>query len=94
MAPEYQTMNDGCEGDSDGLAAALDGAVLVWENYDSEGYGHHSANAIFRLPDGRVIHAECGGCSCEGSGSWSFEDSIEAAARLVPEWNRNGLVRA
>lgn len=89
---EYQTLNDGCEGDSDGLAAALgtDFAVVFEEYDDSTGCGHHSADAIFRLSDGRIVHAECGGCSCEGSGSWSFEDSLEAAARLIPGYRRGG----
>lgn len=87
---DYQTLNDGCTGDDDGLRAALgDDFEVVWENYDdAEGYGHHSADAVFRLADGRFVHAECGGCSCEGSGSWSYEESEAAARLMVPEWRR------
>jgi len=93
MPIEYQTLNDGCSGDGTGLDAALvDGTVLVWEEYDdSEGYGHHSADAVFLLPDGRYIHAECGGCSCEGSGSWEYCASEEEAMRMIPAWRRAEL---
>ena len=84
-----QACNDGCEGDSAGLAEALgEDFEVVYENYDEAGWGHHSANAIFRLPDGRVIHANCGGCSCGGSGDWSYEASEEDARRLIPEQER------
>lgn len=87
---DYQTLNDGCDGDSAGLCAALgDDFDVMYENYDAHGYGHHSANAIFRASDGRIIHAECGGCSCHGSGSWSYETDEETAMRMVPEQERD-----
>lgn len=86
----FQTLNDYCDGDRDGLVAALgDGFSVLFENYDdSEGYGHHSADAIFRTADGRIIHAECGGCSCDGSGSWSEYETEEKARQAIPEWRR------
>lgn len=86
---EPRTAWDGCEGES--LASALDGHsyVVVYENYDdSEGYGHHQANAIIVRADGKIVHASCGGCSCEGHGGWSFEDDVGDAWRMVPEQER------
>lgn len=84
----YETMNDGCEGDREGLKAALgEGYTVIYENYDAQGWGHHSANAIFQTVDGRYISAECGGCSCQGSGSWC-ETTREEAIRMVPEQER------
>lgn len=62
----------------------------VWESLRNEGYGHHSYNQVFRTAGGRVIHAECGGCSCEGSGSWSVEADEKAAMLMVPEYERPG----
>ncbi len=87
---KYYTLADDCVGDSEGLAAALGAEFeVITENYDdSEGYGHHFADAVFRAHDGRIIHAECGGCSCEGSGSWSYCDSVEQALAQIPEWRR------
>lgn len=96
--PAYQTLapDEGCYGDSAGLALALgDDYEVVVEAYDdSEGYGHHSADAIFRLPDGRIIHAECGGCSCEGNGSWSFCASLDEALKAIPEYRRPSSIDA
>lgn len=72
------------------LVEALSGGYeVVWEGGGHEGYGHHSLNAVIKLADGRFIHAECGGCSCWGSGSWSFCADEEEARRLVPEQERN-----
>ena len=48
MNPDYQTLNDGCDGDSAGLRAALgDGFKVISESIDDGGWGHHSYNAIF-----------------------------------------------
>lgn len=91
MNPDYQTLNDGCDGDSDGLRVALgDGFEVVDETICDEGWGHHSYNAIFKTADGRIVHAECGGCSCGGSGSWSYEENVANAQRLIPEDERRG----
>ncbi len=86
--PRYSTLNDGCDGDSDGLRLALgDDYAIVSEHLDDYDY-EHSYNAVFALPDGRYIHADCGGCSCGGSGHWSYvADRIEAE-RLIPEDQR------
>lgn len=82
----FHVLNDGCDGDKGGLLAALGvGFEVVFEEYDdSEGYGHHSGNAIFRTSDGQYIHAECGGCSCHGSGSWFRAKSEEEARQAIP----------
>lgn len=89
MNPDYQTLNDGCDGDSAGLRAALgDDFQVAYEDYDDHGYGHHSANAIFMTADGRFIAANCGGCSCHGNGDWEFVDSHEEAVLRVPEQQR------
>ena len=91
---DYQTLNDGCEGDSEGLKSALgDGFEVVAEEYeDSIGWGHHSADAVFRLADGRIVHAECGGCSCGGSGSWSYCETLDEALKSIPEHRRPVVV--
>lgn len=89
--PSYSTMNDGCESMEEGRAlreALGDGFSVLYENYDDHGYGHHNANAIFVTRDGRFISAECGGCSCQGSGSWAVVESREEAIRMVPEQER------
>jgi len=92
MPQEYRTCADGCitndlGGSQQALQTALDGGyALLYEHYDdSEGWGHHHANMVAVLPDGRIIHAEYGGCSCEGHGSWSFVDSLEEGLRMIPE---------
>jgi hypothetical protein len=66
----------------------IEGAELVFDYSYDEGYGHHSVDEVWRLADGRYVHAECGGCSCEGSGSFSVEKDEETAMRLVPEYHR------
>jgi hypothetical protein len=79
-----------CDGDEEGLIAALGSRfVRVFSDVDDGGYGHHSCDEVFVTDDGRIIHAECGGCSCEGSGSWSEVPSLEEAMRLVPYWKRS-----
>jgi hypothetical protein len=85
MNPQYSTLNDGCDGDSEGLAAALGtGYSVIFESIEDWGYGHHSYDALFALADGRFIHASCGGCSCGGSGDWSIVDSLKEAKRYMP----------
>jgi hypothetical protein len=87
--PDYSTLADGCEGDSAGLAAALGtDFVVLYENYDHEGWGHHGADAVFKASDGRFVHAECGGCSCGGRGSWDYCADEQEALRLIPEHAR------
>jgi hypothetical protein len=88
---DYDTMHDGCDGDSEGLAAALgETFVVIWEDYDdSTGYGHHDARAVFRAHDGRFVRADCGGCSCGGSGSWEYVDTEAEALALVPQVARD-----
>lgn len=84
-----QSLRDGCCGDTDGLCAALKQPhAVLYSACRDEGYGHHSYNEIIVLDDGRIIHAECGGCSCDGSGSWSFCATPEEAERLIPEQER------
>lgn len=85
--PVYEALIDGCDGDSEGLKAALgnDYTIIRCWGDDSEGYGHNSYNTIYQTANGKIIHAECGGCSCGGSGSWSYCDNMLEAIRLVPE---------
>lgn len=86
MSADYQTLNDGCDGDQAGLAAALgENFQVIWEDCSDYGYGHHSYEAVFKTADGRYVHAGCGGCSCGGTGDWEYEDSLEAALLRVPE---------
>lgn len=86
---ENEALLDGCDGDEKGLREALGESYSVLESTGEDyGYGHHSYNTIYRTSDGRLIHAECGGCSCGGSGSWSFEPSVDLARRLIPEDER------
>lgn len=88
----YSTLADGCKGDSAGLAEALgDHYEVIYECRSDEGWGHHSYNAVFRIPDGRYIHAECGGCSCGGYGSWSYCADEREALLLVPEQERDAM---
>lgn len=83
-----EVMNDGCEGDTSGLDALLtEPHVVVFESYWAEQH-EHSGNMIVVLADGRVIHANCGGCSCGGSGDWVFRDDVGDAWRMVPEQER------
>ena len=87
MNPDYSTCADGCEV-NEGLSEALgDDFIVLFENYDAQGFGHHSANAVFQTDDGRFIHADCGGCSCQGYGTWE-ECSREEAFNRVPEQER------
>lgn len=83
MNPDYNVLRDGCDGDSEGLATALgDGFSVIYSNCDDYGYGHHSYDELFVTARGHWIHAECGGCSCRGSGTWSYcEDEKEALTR-------------
>lgn len=94
MKPDYKTFNGCCDNtdDAQALRDALgeDYKVLYDDGY-SEGYGHHGYNAVFELADGRYIHAECGGCSCSGYGSWSYCESREEALKLIPEQERKEL---
>ena len=80
---------DDCDGDRAGLEHALGVGfepIKSWGH--DEGFGHHGYNTLYRAGDGRLVHAECGGCSCGGYGSWSYIESIEEGERLVPEWMR------
>lgn len=80
---------DGCDGDRDGLVAALgDGWIVVFVHESDEGYGHHTYEQVFKLADGSFIHAECGGCSCGGSGSWSAHATEAEAMSRVPEYHK------
>lgn len=86
---DCEALLDYCDGDVAGLKAALgESYSVVWACGYDEGYGHHSYDTIYRTSDGRLVHAECGGCSCHGNGSWSYETSEEAAMRMVPEDKR------
>lgn len=95
---EYRVLGDGCMGDQEGLSAALAAGapfVLIVQHYDdSEGYGHHGGDAVFALEDGRLIHASCGGCSCEGSGEWSFAKDIIEAISWIPDDVRDQIDRS
>ena len=86
MKPDYQTMNDGCDGDSQGLRDALgDDYEVITEVRDEQGYGAHDSNAVFRTASGKIIHADCGGCSCGGTGNWDYVTSEGEAMRMIPE---------
>lgn len=87
--PNVHVLADGCGGDSEGLKALLaQPHVVLSERCSHEDWGHHSCNVVVLLGDGRIVHAECGGCSCGGSGSWSFAETLEDAERLIPEQER------
>ncbi len=92
MSKPIALIDDGCTGDSDGLRTALgEGSTIVWTVGTDEGYGHHSTNTLWLRADGQHIFAECGGCSCEGSGHWQYVDSEPAGRLLVPEWMREQI---
>ena len=81
--------NCGCEGDREGLRQARGDGYDVVKSYGNEqGYGHHSYNTIYKTNGGELIHAECGGCSCGGSGGWEYVKDLEAGRMLVPEQER------
>lgn len=87
---EARVLHDGCIGDDAGYKSALEAGYAVLDgHYSDEGWGHHSYDEVVVLEDGRVISAHCGGCSCEGHGSWEFVDGVETARRLVPEQQRD-----
>ena len=85
----------GCEGDSDGLTAAIgDDFVVLHSRSDDYGYGHHTYNAVIATSNGSFIHAECGGCSCEGSGTWTRLGSLDEALSYLPlEQRRDALAK-
>lgn len=85
----FEALLDGCDGDSVGLREALGESYSIEKSTGEDyGYGSHSYNTIYKTSDGRIIHADCGGCSCGGSGNWSYESSVEVAERLIPEDER------
>ena len=84
----YEALLDGCEGDSKGLREALGEDYHVVESYGNDyGYGSHGYTTTYRTSNGRTISADCGGCSCGGSGSWDFVDA-DKAILYVPEQDR------
>jgi hypothetical protein len=85
---EYEALLDGCEGDSAGLRAALGASYKVLRSYCNDECYEHSSNTIYEAETGQLIHAECGGCSCGGSGSWSYVANMDEAIKLVPEQER------
>src|SRR5262245_47337354 len=71
------------------LMEALGKNYVVLEHYGyEEGWGHHGYETIYQTHDGRIIFASCGGCSCGGSGSWAYEDSVEEARENISEYER------
>lgn len=85
---DVEALLDGCDGDSEGLRKALgDAYTVVHSSGDEYGWGHHSYNTVYRATDGRTIHADCGGCSCGGSGNWDYATEGEAM-RMIPEDQR------
>ena len=90
--PDVHVLLDGCEGDADGLRAALaQPHVVLTSSCEHEGWGHHSCNVVVAFADGRILHANCGGCSCQGNGDWSWCSTPEEAERLIPEQERPEL---
>ena len=84
----YEALLDGCDGDSEGLRAALGGNYTVVASDGSDlGYGHHNYTTTYLCEDGRTISADCGGCSCGGSGNWDYVDAYKAW-QYVPEQDR------
>ncbi len=53
----------------------------------NDGY-EHTYNAVLITDEGQIIHADCGGCSCGGSGSWGLAASYEDGLRMIPEIDR------
>lgn len=81
-----------CDGDRELLIEELNKGTfqIEFEYISDEGYGHHQYEAVYYSTyDGRYFHAECGGCSCGGSSSWSEHSSLESAMHQVPEYLRN-----
>lgn len=91
MNPAFDAVCGGCDGDRAGLLVALgDGFEVLFTGGDYGGWGHHSANSTFKTADGKFVHANCGGCSCGGTGDWRYCDSEADAMRYVPEQERPG----
>lgn len=89
MSRKFKTFGGCCDNheDSEKLDELIGVAEyeVLYEDFDaSEGYGHHQGNAVLRLADGRYVHVECGGCSCEGSGSWVLCATREKALQHIP----------
>jgi hypothetical protein len=83
---EYEACLDGCD---DSLRKELGYNYKILKSTGSDhGYGHHSYNTIYQTETGKIISAECGGCSCEGSGSWCYTTLYEAGL-MIPEQERN-----
>lgn len=93
MSETFRCLQDGCDGDTDGLLAALGSNYSVlFEHYDdSPGYGHHMSNALLRAATGELYHVECGGCSCGGSGTWRQVTDVAEAAQYLPDDARRAL---
>lgn len=95
--PEVLVCADGCIEDGDvKLMDELDKqkfCILAQAYRDHGGYSHHGCDGIFVLSDGRVISAHCGGCSCDGYGEWSFVESPYDALLLVPEDQRELMLK-
>lgn len=75
------------EGDEEKLFCEAIGEEfeIAFQDASHEGWGHHGVNVVIRTKDDRWVHADCGGCSCDGSGDWGFYESKEEAMRHVPE---------
>lgn len=81
----YEALLDGCDGDVEGLRKALgENYSVVSSSGDDYGYGHHSYYTTYLCEDGRTIAADCGGCSCDGGGSWDYVEP-EKAHLYIPE---------
>lgn len=82
---DRMVLADGCDGDGSGLTAALGtNYEIVYQDLENYGHGHHNYDEVYKLADGTYIHAECGGCSCGGSGSFTDPLDYERAKQFIP----------
>ena len=78
-----------CEPDDPSLDIALGDDFTIIYEYLWGGNYEHSYDGVYKVGD-RYISASCGGCSCGGSGDWSWYDTLKEAWESVPEYHRTG----
>ena len=81
----FKACADGCDGDK-----LPEDCMEIVDSYGyNEGWGHHSYSTLYRTSAGKLIAAHCGGCSCSGSGDWSYINSESDFRSGVSEFMLN-----